>query len=206
MCRFIETIRVEQGRPCFVAFHQERLNRTRAEVFGAVDPLDLVRFVDENCKSLPGTVKCRIVYDREFRSIEFISYTRPAISSLLLVEADHLDYHLKSADRAPLDAFHRQAVEAGCSDALIVRDGLLTDTTFCNVALSADGLTWYTPTFPLLKGVMREVQLRLGNVAERDIPVEALAEYRWIELFNAMNPKGSFRLPVSAITGRDALK
>jgi 4-amino-4-deoxychorismate lyase len=201
MCRFIETIRVEQGCPCNVDLHQERLDRTRAEAFGAVSPLDLVRYVDENCKPQTDTVKCRIVYDWEFRSIEFIPYTRPAISSLLLIEADGIDYHLKSADRSALDALHRQALEAGCSDALIVRDGLLTDTTFCNVALSRDGLLWHTPARPLLKGVMREAELRLGRMEECDIPAASLAEYRLIALFNAMNPMGGIVLPVSAVVG-----
>ena len=41
MCQFIETIRVVDGCICNLAYHEERLNRTRKERLGLTEPLHI---------------------------------------------------------------------------------------------------------------------------------------------------------------------
>ncbi len=51
----------------------------------------------------------------------------------------------------------------GHDDILIIRDGLLTDTSICNVALW-NGTSWITPARPLFSGTMRAYLLDKGLV------------------------------------------
>ena len=62
MCQYIETLRVVDGCVCNLAYHEQRMNRTRKEMLGQPEPLriaDLLKAV-----SLPmGCSKLRFVYD-----------------------------------------------------------------------------------------------------------------------------------------------
>ena len=53
-------------------------------------------------------------------------------------------------------------------DILIVKNGLLTDTSIANIALY-DGNDWYTPLHPLLKGTKRAELLDKGVLKEKEI-------------------------------------
>ena len=72
-------------------------------------------------------------------------YTVRHVHSLALIQADHIDYTYKSAGREPLNRLF--ALRGACDDILIVKQGLLTDTSIANIALS-DGTHWYTPAHP----------------------------------------------------------
>ena len=52
-------------------------------------------------------------------------------------------------------------------DILIVKNGLLTDTSIANIALY-DGNDWYTPLHPLLKGTKRAELLDKGVLKEKN--------------------------------------
>ena len=95
-----------------------------------------------------------------------------------------------------LDSLFTRRGEA--DDILIVRNGLLTDTSIANIALW-DGRQWHTPTRPLLKGTRRAELLDNGILTEHDIPVEKIWTYRKIRLFNAMLHFGEIELPCADI-------
>ena len=227
MYPFVETIRIEQGSARLLPLHEERLNRTRREALGLADPIALAPAIERAWREYASTLvlpegpspasasrpaggrraddgrtpiyKCRVLYKAAIERIEFALYTPPLITSLLLAQADDLDYTHKSTDRTRLASLHDLATQRGASDALIVRRGLVTDTTFCNVAFSADGLTWVTPARPLLRGVMREHLLRTGRIVEGDIAADAIRSYRSVRLFNAMNEFGGLEIGVADI-------
>ena len=90
------------------------------------------------------------------------------------------------------------ALRDTADDVLIVRHGLLTDTSIANIALW-DGSEWYTPAQPLLAGTQRRYLLDTGQIKETDIPVASLGNYRHIRLFNALIPFGEVELPVGQI-------
>lgn len=182
MCRFIETVCIEAGSALRLDYHNRRLNTTRREVWGDVPELRIEQHIKTD--GLVERTRLRIEYDTEIRKVEYIPYHLRPVSSLRLVEMpDDVDYHLKYADRAVLNALfeHRD----GADDVLAVKDGFITDTSIANVALW-DGEQWYTPSRPLLKGTHRQFLLDNGMIAEREIKTDELSRYTKIRLFNAM--------------------
>lgn len=155
-----------------------------------------------------GTVKCRVVYGPQgIGHVEYRPYTPPRIGSLLAVADDDADYPYKYNDRPRLTAWHGQAAAEGCGDALIIRHGKVTDTTFCNAAFRAAGSSpevWHTPAEPLLRGTMREYLIKQGTIVPCEMPAAALYNgmYDCAALFNAMNDFGSLLLPASRIVFR----
>lgn len=200
MCRCVETIRLCDGRWDDLSPHDRRMDRTRRELFGAPEPLSLERILSEAVSGgcPPGIVKARVEYDRQLRGVELLPYRRPDIRSLALVCDDTIDYGYKFCDRSRLDALRASVPEA--DDVLIVRRGLLTDSSFCNIALLREDGRWITPEKPLVEGTMR------GRLLERDVlrpgtvRADGLHAYRRIALFNAMNGWGSICLDMDALS------
>lgn len=200
MCLFIETIRIDHGRVCNLSRHNRRLNDTRAHFWPESTPLQLSDYLHSICETgicKAGIVKARVVYGE--KGIEDVSYSPYAVRrvhSLALMQADHIDYTYKSARREPLNRLF--ALRGACDDILIVKQGLLTDTSIANIALS-DGTHWYTPAHPLLKGTRRAALLEEGILQEKDIRPEDLPSFSTVRLFNAMIDWGELELPVRNI-------
>ena len=179
--RFVETIRIENGKIDLLALHEARMNRTRKEVFGVNDWIDLTAYI--NPESYQERTKCRVEYDRQIIKVEYATYHMRPVHSLKLVVSDDIDYTYKSTDRSALvNTFDQRG---NCDDVLIVRNGLLTDTSICNVALW-NGREWITPKHPLLAGTMRAHLLQEGKIREAEIRLEDLEDYSQIRMFNAL--------------------
>lgn len=214
MCLCVETIRIDDGRlplPELLALHQGRLNRTCRELYGLSGGPGLAAVlaaypVPRHLRS--GVVKCRVVYGPfGIEKVEYLPYATPQIGSLLAVEDNEIEYAYKFCHRSRLAALHATAVRAGHSDALIIRKGWVTDTTFCNVAFGVAGSSpevWHTPAEPLLRGTMREYLIKQGTIVPCNIPATALhnGTYDRAALFNAMNGFGSLLLPANRILFR----
>lgn len=193
---FIETIRVEGGAPLLLPLHQDRMARTVREVYGSSATVpDLAEAIYRGA-TIPdvGLYKCRILYDSEIRAVELHPYTPRRVESLQIVEGGpELDYHLKLTDRTPLSRL--AAMKGACDEVIILRDGLITDTSYTNLLFRGlDAI--YTPRKPLLKGVMRRRLLERGEICEADLrpadvlPGNPLGITECI-LINAMMPLGS---------------
>ena len=184
MCLLFESIYIEKGIARNLSFHQERMKRSGEAVFGAVDfPVleELIRLPDSFDKT--RLIKCRITYGRQIESIAYDYYSPRKISSLKLVHDDHIEYPHKFLDRSDIDALFAQKGEA--DDILIVKNGLITDTSIANICFY-DGSRWITPSSPLLCGTMRTSLLQTGMITERQIFAEDLADFTHICLINAM--------------------
>lgn len=203
---FIETIRYSQGRFHLLDLHEERMARTIREVYGfsathtpALHDI-LSRLPEEK---YDGVLKCRITYDTEIRDITFTPYIPRSVNSLMPVIApDNLDYHLKQSDRSALTALSDK--RGDCDEILIIRNGLITDTSYSNVIFkSRSGLI--TPRMPLLKGVMRRHLINKGIVEERNLTISDLLHdnnlgITEVYLINAMLPPGtSLPIPIDRI-------
>ncbi len=194
MYPFVETIRIENGEISHLRFHNERLNRTRQEVFGCTDRIELAEYVSaEGCQQV---TRCRVEYREQILSVDYIPYEMRVVNSLQLVECNEIDYHNKSTDRRLLNQLFEQ--RGMCDDVLIVRNGLLTDTTLCTIALW-DGNAWYTPATPLLPGTQRAFLIEEGLIRPRDIRPADLPAYSSIRLFNALIRFGQIEFPVANI-------
>ncbi len=189
--RFIETFRLDYGICLNFEAHYARMARTlRAHSYN----LSVLEGLEEQAAhfetSLP-VVKGRIVYGNDFLQVNFSEYTPRVVQSLRLVRADNIDYSYKYEDRSAINRLH--ALRGAADDILIAQDGLLTDTSFSNIALW-NGKEWVTPTSFLLNGTRRQTLLQNGVLREQKVRIADLAQYQEIQLLNAMldfpNPRG----------------
>ncbi len=189
MCRFIETIRVENGRAISLPYHQKRVNESLLLTGGRNIRLSLAGLLG-NLPMAEGIFKARIVYDNAGKVLEqsLSPYTPKKVRTLRLVDCDDIDYSLKYADRTMLNALAARA--GGADEIIIVRQGQLTDTSYSNIALY-DGEQWFTPRNPLLRGTMRQRLLDDGLIQEADIAPADLPRYSKAALINAMMPLGT---------------
>lgn len=200
MCRFIETIRIENGRICNPEYHNRRMNETRKTFFHEVLALDVKDFISPGSEA--RRLKCRMEYAEQILNVVITPYYMRPVASLLLMENDILDYTFKYADRRELNRMFALKKEA--ADILIVRDGFLTDTSIANVALY-NGSEWITPSKPLLRGTKRAELLEKGKIREEDIPFSGVYSFTHIALFNAMIDFGELVFPVNKQTILHAL-
>ena len=130
-----------------------------------------------------GVLKCRIVYDTEVSLIEFMPYMVPHIQSLKVVEASSYFYDKKCTDRSCINQLYQQMGQ--CDDILIAINGLIADTSFCNVVFeNENGL--YTPAHPLLKGTKRALLIDQTIITPCHITLDDLKHYSHVRLINAM--------------------
>lgn len=194
MCRYIETIRIEKGRLRNIAYHDRRMNEVRREVWGVDRSVSLETYIDAS--PYEERTRCRVTYGRDVESVEFFPYQIRPVHSLQLVRGGQIEYRRKRVDRSELNALFACRGEA--DDVLIVRGGLLTDTSIANIALG-DGTGWYTPASPLLEGTQRDCLLDAGMIRPLDIHADDLSRFQKIRLFNAMIDFGEIEIDCSAI-------
>ncbi len=203
MCQFLETIQLCDGQFMRLSRHQVRLKRALFDFYpNAVVP-SLHDKLSETTFPTAGLYKCRVIYDAEIRLIEFQSYVHPVIRTLQVVETTIPSLPYKMADR--MDYQSAFAQKGACDDVLLVANGLITDTSYCNIALF-DGKNWFTPRLPLVQGVNRAQLLEEGILIEKDINLEELMNFQKIALFNALNEFKSIQLEISAISAINILK
>jgi 4-amino-4-deoxychorismate lyase len=144
-----------------------------------------------------GIIKFRVLYDTAIQKIEWAMYQPPQIQSLKLVFDREIDYSFKYANREALNTLYQQ--KDACDDILIVKEGRITDTLFCNVVFY-NGTQWLTPAYPLLKGTQREFLLEQEIIHTADIRVEDLPNFSQVRLINALLPfETAPSFPVSRI-------
>jgi 4-amino-4-deoxychorismate lyase len=183
MSPLLETIRIENRQICNLSYHNERLHRSRQALFGCESEIRLEDHIVLP-KMLSNAVhKCRVIYDQSIHRIEFHSYQIKPIRTLRLIEDDALDYAYKWLDRSRLQM---HIANAKADDILIVKNGLLTDTSYANIAFF-DGVQWLTPATPLLAGTRRQQLLEQGVIAEEaELKPSDLKQFKFAKLMNAM--------------------
>ena len=196
MCRFIETLRSENGTLCRLSYHQARAERTLRYCLPGT-PIPQLAEAAAALPKLPGVAKVRIIYGAKgVINSSVTPYVPKPVTSLKLIANNTIDYTFKAEDRSQLQALH--ARRGLCSDVLIVRNGYLTDTSYANIALF-DGLRWITPAHPLLCGTMRQSLLDSGWMTTEELTPADLPRFTQLTLINALLPPGIQTLPISAI-------
>lgn len=181
---FIEVIKVEDGMFVDPQTHIDRIFRTTMHFF-AKPPLDVQLMKDMIPINLrTGVVKCRIVYSKKVISIDFEQYKMRNIRSLAIIEDNTIDYNFKYLNREAINELFSQ--RGDCDDILIVKNSLITDTSYSNVVLKNFKDELYTPTSTLLPGTKRQKLLDTGIIHEKEIRVNDIQSYKGIYLINAM--------------------
>ena len=185
MSLFLETIRIKNGRLKNIESHNLRMNKCRNTHFHEIRDLDLNTTIAIPIEFQKGLVKCRVLYDRSIVKVEFEHYIFKNPRSFRLVNADSVDYSYKYADRNKLDELFR--TKGLADDIIMVKDGLLTDSYYANIALYKNGI-WYSPKAPLLAGTQRSKLIQDEMLVLIDIAVSELFEFEKIKIFNTMIP------------------
>lgn len=192
--QFVETIKIKDGKVVGLPYHQARMERTIRHFFPALAATNMPCLEEVVvAKEDMSFFKARVVYgENGIEEVSYAPYTMREIHSLKVVETDDIDYRYKSTDRSELN---RLAAQKGTSDeVIIVRKGLVTDTSFTNLAIY-DGKHWLTPKTPLLRGTKRAFLLEKGMIQEADITLEDLKKASKVSLFNAMIEFGERIIP-----------
>lgn len=141
--QFVETIKIKNGKALALPYHQARMERTIRRFFPSIasEEINLSSLISP--KEEMNFYKARVVYGAQgVEAIEYAPYKMKEIHSLKVVEDDSIDYTYKSTDRSALNALVAQ--KGDCDEIIIVKNGLITDTSFTNLALF-DGKKWLTP-------------------------------------------------------------
>jgi 4-amino-4-deoxychorismate lyase len=185
MYPLVESIKVFHSRLCNIPFHNERLNNARRILFQATDTWNLEDIIELSALDPATVYKCRFTYGEKVGSVDFTPYTPKQTKYLKLVEVSDFDYSLKYADRNFLEELRNKNIDKADTDILIVKEGFITDTSYSNIVFS-DGVKWYTPSTPLLKGTKRAYYLANKVILEREIKVSDLSKYLKARIINAM--------------------
>lgn len=196
MCRLFETIRVVDGEPRHLPYHEARMTAARRALLSLTGAVRLSPILSVPNDLRQGTVRCRVVYGRSIESVEFTPYTRRSVTSLALVHDETIDYGHKYLDRSALERLRESRGDA--DDVLIVRRGLVTDTSFSNIAFD-DGTGWVTPAEPLLAGTARARLIAAGTLREATITPADLVRFRRAALVNAMLDPGDCLIDMGRI-------
>jgi 4-amino-4-deoxychorismate lyase len=185
MYPLFETLCVQDGVIRHVEWHQWRYENSYLSFYGKKPSGHLLDGVGWPREPEEGCYKLKISYNESFKTIEYEKYVLKSIESLKMIVHNEIEYDLKFSDRNVLNALYRQ--RAGCDDILIVRNGMITDSSYCNVVFF-DGTNWVTPSTPLLRGTARERLLRTGLIQEQEIDVRSLSRFDSLKLINSMRP------------------
>ncbi len=186
MFPLLETIRFENGDFSNIAFHVERMERSLKECFDLTikfKPLKVLEQILEENKWRAGLFKFRFLYNDSNFYTEFVPYTLPDIKLLKPVISNNIQYRCKYSDRSALNNLALKKEEA--DDIIIIKNGLVTDTSFANIVFFENG-KWFTPSAPLLKGTQRAKLLEERKIIEKRIKFEDIFEFSEIRIINAM--------------------
>ena len=159
------------------------MRRSLEKLCGSEEDLDLEKFLASLKVPQKGLFKCRIVYDDVSREIEFLPYTRKEIGTLRMVESDRISYEFKFADRKKIEKLFE--AREGCDDILIIKKGLVTDSSYANIVFRK-GDDFFTPWSPLLMGTQRQKLIEENKIMPEQIKAEDIRSFDTFKLINAM--------------------
>jgi 4-amino-4-deoxychorismate lyase len=194
MSLLIESIKLLDGKYYNLFYHEQRMNRSLKMLCGVQDTVDLEEYLKNIETPSHGLYKCRIVYDDRSWETEIIPYEVKPVNSLRIIEHDRISYEFKYHDRKAINRLFE--LRKNCDDVLIVKRGMVTDSSFANIAFRR-GKKWYTPWSPLLKGTMRSKLLERNIIEEEEIRLKDIYNFEAFRLFNALL---EFELPEQGLS------
>ncbi len=183
MSRLIESIKLLNGQFHRLHYHQIRLDLVTLELFQQKNAINLSSELSKYTVPKTGLFKCRVIYDQQLCSVEFIPYESKQIQSLKVIHDPDIEYTHKYEDRSKIEELFNQ--RQFCDDVLIVKHGFVTDCSYSNI-IFFDGYKWITPHTPLLKGTMRQFLLDAAEIKEQPVTIQDVPSFKSFRLINAM--------------------
>ncbi len=179
----LESIKLQNKTLQNIEYHNARFNSSRADLFNIHETLKLEELIIIPDNLTNEIYKCRVSYSDTIKIIEFEKYSPKAVNSLKVIVCNEIDYNYKYADRSKINELYSRRED--CDDILIVKNGLVTDTSFANIVFW-DGDKWLTPSTPLFKGTARARLLDQQKIFESEIRRDDLSRFAKARIINAM--------------------
>lgn len=183
MSLLIESIKIQDGKFCNLFYHEQRMLKSLQTLCGFEEDFNLEEFLSQFELPRTGVYKCRIVYDELTKEVEISPYTPRTVNSIRVVEHDRISYEFKYADRKTIDRLFE--LRQGADDILIVKRGLVTDSSYANIVFRR-GKEWFTPWSALLKGTQRQKLIDNNKVIQEEIKAKDIRSFDTFKLINAM--------------------
>ncbi len=196
MFPLIESIKIFDGKPQHLSYHQHRFEASYYKVYKTLTNIKLSDVIQVPETYQKGLVKLRFLYNQTDCFCQYDFYTPKQIKTLKLIYNDDIQYDLKWVNRSQLETLKQQKGTA--DDILIVKNQRITDTSFTNI-IFFDGKRWLTPKYPLLHGTARARLLNEKIIEAEDIFIEDLKLFTHYKLINAMRGIDNPKQPISNI-------
>ncbi len=172
---YFETIKCEDEEIFNLKYHQQRISRTIGK------NINLGEYIYPPSSNL---LRCKVIYSQdEVIDISYTPYIQRNLKRFKIIIDDDIKYAYKELDRVYLDVLNNDSLRY--DDIIIIKDGLVTDTTIANIAIFKDGF-WLTPVKPLLQGTTRDRLLDDNLLKESNITLEMLLTTKRFAIMNAM--------------------
>jgi 4-amino-4-deoxychorismate lyase len=184
MYPLFETIAVENFQPKNLWLHQQRMNNSYRDIFGGTNPFILSEIFKKEKITSSELLKWNVWYAKESFQTKVSSYAIRKIDRVKLVSVDSsFDYSHKFSNRLQLEQIRNQFLDY--DDIIIVKNGLITDSSYANIVLQKDDKL-FTPRLPLLFGTQRKYLIENQIIIEKDIHPSEIAVYEKMYFINAM--------------------
>ena len=172
---YFETIKCFDEEVFYLEYHQKRIAKTVGL------NINLQEYIYPPSAKL---LKCKVIYNEDgIIDIVYDEYAAREIKTFKFIFNDDIVYRYKSTIREDIDNLFNQ--KDNKDEVIIVKNGLITDTSIANIAIY-DGINWITPRLPLLEGTTRSRLIDNKILIQKDITVKEFMKAKKIALMNAM--------------------
>ena len=184
MYPLFETLCIDNGCIRNTEWHRRRFETSYGSLYRHCPTYSLLDNTHISSEYNTGIFRLRISYNESSTKTEIEPYITKNITRLKVwVVAPSFDYSLKYTDRSVINNLFSQ--RGYCDDVLIIKDGMVTDTSVCNIVFF-DGQKWITPSTPLLCGTARARLLADGTIEERPVAESDIHKFEAFRLINAL--------------------
>ena len=184
MYPLFETLCIDNGCIRNAEWHCRRFETSYGSLYRHCPTYSLLDNTHISSEYNTGIFRLRISYNESSTKTEIEPYITKNITRLKVwAVAPSFDYSLKYTDRSVINNLFSQ--RGCCDDVLIIKNGMVTDTSVCNIVFF-DGQKWITPSTPLLCGTARARLLADGTIEERPVAESDIHKFEAFRLINAL--------------------
>ncbi len=175
MTKYFETIKIQDYEIFNLSYHEKRIAKT----IGL--NINLQDYIYPISSKL---LRCKIIYDKtDILDVQYFPYEKKQIKTFKIIFDDDIEYSRKYLDRKHLDNLYKQ--RQNCDEIIIIKNGIVTDTSIANIAIFYDGM-WIVSKHSLLEGTTKARLVEEKKLVEKNISFEMLQKAKKIALLNAM--------------------
>ncbi len=183
MYPLVESIKILEGKPQYLKWHQIRYERTYRKYYTKDSTYKISQTLSIPKNYSVGLVKGRFCYNENDYFWEFHKYKPRETVTLKIINDNQINYSLKWTNRRNLKKLF--AKRGNCDDILIIKNNFVTDTFSSNI-IFFNGQKWITPSTPLLNGTCRMRLLDSRQIFEQNIELGDIWKFKKFQLINAM--------------------